>query len=73
MASELSEDIEDYDLYHVDFTTASEWEVFIARVEEIILEWKLNTRKVPPKSMNFAAAEWSTFTENISFAGKIFK
>ncbi|XP_073988534.1 RAB3 GTPase activating protein subunit 1 isoform X3 [Rhodnius prolixus] len=68
MASELSEDIEDYDLYHVDFTTASEWEVFIARVEEIILEWKLNTRKVPPKSMNFAAAEWSTFTENISFA-----
>ncbi|KAK9510621.1 hypothetical protein O3M35_005363 [Rhynocoris fuscipes] len=68
MASELSEDIEDYDLYHVDFTTASEWEVFIARVEEIIQEWKLNIRKVPLKITNLAAANWSTFTENISFA-----
>ncbi|CAF4735471.1 unnamed protein product, partial [Rotaria magnacalcarata] len=26
----------------VDYTTASDWERFIARIEEILSDWKLN-------------------------------
>ncbi|XP_014259581.1 rab3 GTPase-activating protein catalytic subunit [Cimex lectularius] len=61
----LSEDIE-Y-LHHVDFTTASEWEVFIARLEEVILNWNLPNRKVHHVKTKVKPV-WLSNTENISFA-----
>ncbi|KAL3864829.1 hypothetical protein ACJMK2_006481 [Sinanodonta woodiana] len=53
-----------------DFTTASEWERFIARVEEILHEWKLvNCEPKPPaKKGEYANGVWEEQTEELSFA-----
>ncbi|XP_058804801.1 rab3 GTPase-activating protein catalytic subunit [Phymastichus coffea] len=62
--------IEIDDVYHHDFTTASEWEVFIARIEEIIREWKLShvTLGPPLESGDFINLEWEENTEKLNFA-----
>lgn len=39
----MTEDAEDHEIFDInDFTTASDWERFIVRIEEIINEWKLS-------------------------------
>lgn len=43
----MNEEIDEFEIYHQDFTTASEWEVFIARLEEILNEWSLSKSKFP--------------------------
>ncbi|XP_031828496.1 RAB3 GTPase activating protein subunit 1 isoform X2 [Nomia melanderi] len=65
-------EIEDY--YH-DFTTASEWEVFIARLEEIMHEWKLPNRKIGPclKSGDFVNCQWEENFEKLHFADAEFE
>ncbi|XP_046465312.1 rab3 GTPase-activating protein catalytic subunit [Neodiprion pinetum] len=62
--------IEIEDTYHHDFTTASEWEVFIARLEEIIREWKLPRSKIcsPLKKGDFINLSWEATSENVHFA-----
>ncbi|XP_034945637.1 rab3 GTPase-activating protein catalytic subunit [Chelonus insularis] len=62
--------IEIEDFYHHDFTTASEWEVFIARLEEIIHEWRLPHTKIRPslKPGDFVNSEWEKKSEEFSFA-----
>ncbi|XP_076245852.1 RAB3 GTPase activating protein subunit 1 isoform X2 [Calliopsis andreniformis] len=62
--------IEIEDFYHHDFTTASEWEVFIARLEEIMHEWKLTNTKIGPclKSGDFVNCQWEENTEKLHFA-----
>lgn len=63
--------IEIEDFYHHDFTTASEWEVFIARLEEIVHEWKLPLAKIGPslKPGDFANLTWEQKSEDLNFAG----
>uniref|UniRef100_A0A8C6LHZ2 Rab3 GTPase-activating protein catalytic subunit n=1 Tax=Nothobranchius furzeri TaxID=105023 RepID=A0A8C6LHZ2_NOTFU len=41
-----------------DFTTASEWERFVSRVEEVLTGWKLTAEKVI----------WSCYIEGMSVA-----
>ncbi|KAF5298392.1 hypothetical protein FQR65_LT01170 [Abscondita terminalis] len=41
----MNEEIDESEFYHQDFTTASEWEVFIARLEEIVHQWKVDDLK----------------------------
>ena len=67
--------IEIEDVYHHDFTTASEWEVFIARLEEVIHEWKLSHTKLGPtlKEGDFVNLEWDENTEKLNFAGKCYR
>ncbi|XP_019887701.2 rab3 GTPase-activating protein catalytic subunit isoform X2 [Ooceraea biroi] len=62
--------VEIEDFYHHDFTTVSEWEVFIARLEEIMHEWKLSHTKVasPLKSGDFVNCEWHEASEKLNFA-----
>ncbi|XP_030764613.1 rab3 GTPase-activating protein catalytic subunit-like [Sitophilus oryzae] len=36
----MNEEIDESEFYHEDFTTASDWEIFIAHIEEIINQWK---------------------------------
>ncbi|XP_060518580.1 rab3 GTPase-activating protein catalytic subunit [Cylas formicarius] len=36
----MNEEIDESEFYHQDFTTASDWEIFIARIEEIVNQWK---------------------------------
>lgn len=63
--------VEIEDFYHHDFTTASEWEMFIARLEEIMHEWKLPNAKVGPclKSGDFVNCSWKENSEKLHFAG----
>lgn len=64
-------DIESEDIYHYDFTTASELEIFIARLEELIQEWKLPQKPTeqPLKKNDFKNLKWCFTSEAISFAG----
>ncbi|CAK1544184.1 unnamed protein product [Leptosia nina] len=68
----MNEEIDEYDIYHQDFTTASEWEVFIARLEEVMLDWKLTKTKLP-KLTQENTKKWSTRTEEISLLGLDFR
>lgn len=69
----LQGDIDDQEVYHYDFTTASEWEIFIARLEEVIHEWKIphSNSRPPLKSGQLFNSEWETKSETLSFAGTI--
>lgn len=63
----MNEEIDESEFYHQDFTTASEWEIFIARMEEVIQEWrnectKQESFKVQP------GCNWSNKSEKIPFA-----
>nr|XP_033333565.1 rab3 GTPase-activating protein catalytic subunit isoform X1 [Megalopta genalis] len=62
--------VEIEDFYHHDFTTASEWEVFIARLEEIMHEWKLPNKKIGRclKSGDFVNCQWEENFEKLYFA-----
>jgi len=66
----MAEEIDDNDFFQQDFTTASEWEIFNARLEEIFHEWKLSY--VLPsddlKKDELSLCEWVTQSENIFFA-----
>lgn len=66
----MNEEVDDSDFYHQDFTTASDWEVFIARIEEIIHEWKLPYVKqgAPLTRNQLWENKWKTLTECINFA-----
>ncbi|KAJ8320495.1 hypothetical protein KUTeg_002082 [Tegillarca granosa] len=62
---------EDTDVFEItDFTTASEWERFIARLEEILHEWKLVNRiPLPPVPKNdFLTGSWLEKTDDLYFA-----
>lgn len=70
MQEEQFKEIEQ-NVYHHDFTTTTEWEVFIAKLEEIIQEWKLPDVKmsVPLQRGDFLNLSWHTKSEKLNFAG----
>lgn len=53
-----------------DFTTASEWERFIARIEEILHEWKLvnHEPRTPALKDQYAHGTWADKSEELIFA-----
>ena len=61
------------DVHHHDFTTATEWEVFIATLEDIMRKWKVSdeNRSAPLKKGDFVNLPWETQTQTLSFAGQI--
>lgn len=67
----MSEEIDDNEYFQQDFTTASEWEIFNARLEEIFHEWKLpyiESNGWPLTENQLAFCEWITQNEAIFFA-----
>ncbi|XP_045512075.1 rab3 GTPase-activating protein catalytic subunit isoform X2 [Pieris brassicae] len=68
----MNEEIDEYDIYHQDFTTASEWEVFIARLEEVMQEWHLPTSKLAKQFSDYTK-KWLTKTEDIKLHGLDFR
>ncbi|XP_055612781.1 rab3 GTPase-activating protein catalytic subunit [Uranotaenia lowii] len=74
----LNEEVDDSEFFQQDFTTASEWEVFNARLEEIFHEWKLSygrhqtagssaySRKLLRDELSFC--EWQVSREPLKFA-----
>lgn len=60
------------DTFNQDFTTATRWEVFCARLEEIIHDWKLafkkqSVEKLPPNALS--TNEWETKEELVTYDG----
>ncbi|XP_038160458.1 rab3 GTPase-activating protein catalytic subunit [Cyprinodon tularosa] len=54
-----------------DFTTASEWERFVSRVEEVLNEWKLTESyvgKSSPGKGAFVSGSWGEQSHNVHFA-----
>ncbi|XP_012323877.1 rab3 GTPase-activating protein catalytic subunit isoform X1 [Aotus nancymaae] len=53
-----------------DFTTASEWERFISKVEEVLNDWKLigNSSGKPLEKGIFTSGTWEEKSDEISFA-----
>ncbi|XP_043930878.1 rab3 GTPase-activating protein catalytic subunit isoform X2 [Protopterus annectens] len=53
-----------------DFTTSSEWERFISKVEEVLNEWKLigSTSSKPVEKGIYNSGEWEEKSTEISFA-----
>ncbi|KAJ3655242.1 hypothetical protein Zmor_014378 [Zophobas morio] len=62
----MNEEIDESEFYHQDFTTASEWEIFIARVEEIINQWKTEDLKDEQTECDLSP-EWFIKSESLSF------
>lgn len=66
----MTDEIDDNDFFQQDFTTASEWEIFNARLEEIFHEWKLPYveigRDLKPDELSLC--DWIEQTENLYFA-----
>uniref|UniRef100_A0AAR2K619 Rab3 GTPase-activating protein catalytic subunit n=1 Tax=Pygocentrus nattereri TaxID=42514 RepID=A0AAR2K619_PYGNA len=53
-----------------DFTTASEWERFVSRVEEVLNDWKLIGSNVgkPPEKGEYTSGTWEENSREINFA-----
>uniref|UniRef100_A0A8B9KJQ6 Rab3 GTPase-activating protein catalytic subunit n=1 Tax=Astyanax mexicanus TaxID=7994 RepID=A0A8B9KJQ6_ASTMX len=53
-----------------DFTTASEWERFVSRVEEVLNDWKLIGSNVgrPPEKGEYTTGTWEEKSKEINFA-----
>lgn len=69
----LGEEFDEQDVYHYDFTTASEWEIFIARLEEVFHDWKVShiPLKPPLKHGELLQSTWETKVDSLKFAGKL--
>lgn len=69
------EQIDDSEFFHQDFTTASEWEVFNARLEEQIHEWRLPHIEpgVPLQRDELSLCPWTVTNETITFADVEFR
>ncbi|KAK3875371.1 hypothetical protein Pcinc_019752 [Petrolisthes cinctipes] len=67
-----TQDADDQEVFEiVDFTTASEWECFIATVEETIHEWRLSGERPPQSPLTrgqLATARWREKNVVIKFA-----
>lgn len=66
----MAEEIDDSEFFQQDFTTASEWEIFNARLEEHFHEWKLSfVEPGPPlKPDQLSLCEWLVSKETVQFA-----
>ncbi|KAJ8729221.1 hypothetical protein PYW08_000802 [Mythimna loreyi] len=67
----MNEEIDEYDIYHQDFTTVSEWEVFIARIEEVLNEWRLSKSSLSKLSGEYTK-KWTSKSEEIHFQSNKF-
>lgn len=54
-----------------DFTTASEWERFVSKVEEVLNDWKLigsSAGHVTPEKGEYTSGNWGEKSQDINFA-----
>lgn len=58
-------EMDDEDVHHVDFTTASTLEVFIARIKEVFIDWGLNQVDQSVWKGDYNKGVWSTQSETI--------
>lgn len=67
----MNEEVDDQDFCQHDFTTTTDWEIFIAHLEKTFQEWKLPKVKIEPrlKKGELSEGEWKRTSEEILFAG----
>lgn len=63
---DMNEEIDESEFYTQDFTTASEWEIFIARIEEVVNLWKTTVDDKPDEVDDTCI--WNVKSEKITFA-----
>lgn len=63
----MNEEIDESEFYQQDFTTASEWEIFVARMEEIINQWKTEDMKNEPSPVAEVQNIWEIRSEKLCF------
>uniref|UniRef100_A0A182SPS2 Uncharacterized protein n=1 Tax=Anopheles maculatus TaxID=74869 RepID=A0A182SPS2_9DIPT len=69
--SVTNEEVDDTEFFQQDFTTASDWELFNARLEEIFHEWKLSFGQSTFRKLGhheLASCRWNVARETIKFA-----
>nr|XP_046232614.1 rab3 GTPase-activating protein catalytic subunit isoform X1 [Scatophagus argus] len=69
MAAESDPESEVFEI--TDFTTASEWERFVSRVEEVLNDWKLignSAGKLSPEKGEYTSGTWEEKSQDINFA-----
>ncbi|XP_062861672.1 rab3 GTPase-activating protein catalytic subunit [Trichomycterus rosablanca] len=68
MAADSDPECEVFEI--TDFTTASEWERFVSRVEETLNDWKLIGSNVgkPPEKGEYTTGTWEDESREINFA-----
>ncbi|XP_053677020.1 rab3 GTPase-activating protein catalytic subunit-like [Anopheles nili] len=67
----MNEEVDDTEFFQQDFTTASDWELFNARLEEIFHEWKLSFGQSAFRKLQhheLATCRWNKARETIKFA-----
>uniref|UniRef100_A0A8D3B901 Rab3 GTPase-activating protein catalytic subunit n=1 Tax=Scophthalmus maximus TaxID=52904 RepID=A0A8D3B901_SCOMX len=69
MATESDPESEVFEI--TDFTTASEWERFVSKVEEVLNDWKLignSAGNLSPEKGEYTRGTWGEKSQDISFA-----
>ncbi|KFB44905.1 hypothetical protein ZHAS_00012817 [Anopheles sinensis] len=67
----MNEEVDDAEFFQQDFTTASDWELFNARLEEIFHEWKLSYGQGTFRKLGdheLATCKWNVARETIKFS-----
>uniref|UniRef100_A0AAG5DGE6 Rab3 GTPase-activating protein catalytic subunit n=2 Tax=Anopheles atroparvus TaxID=41427 RepID=A0AAG5DGE6_ANOAO len=67
----MNEEVDDTEFFQQDFTTASDWELFNARLEEIFHEWKLSFGQGTFRKLahhELASCKWNVARETIKFS-----
>lgn len=64
-----NDEIDENEYFQQDFTTASEWEVFNARLEEIFNDWKLSYSEISEtlSKNQIKSSDWKISVDNINF------
>jgi len=60
--------IEEEEVFEItDFTNVTDWEKFVAQIDEKIIDWQLNcyARLPPLKKGEFTSGEWETVSEKL--------
>ncbi|XP_054860728.1 rab3 GTPase-activating protein catalytic subunit isoform X2 [Amphiprion ocellaris] len=68
----MAADSDESEVFEItDFTTASEWERFVSRVEEVLNDWKLtgnSASRLSPEKGSYTSGTWCEKSQDINFA-----
>ncbi|XP_063701682.1 rab3 GTPase-activating protein catalytic subunit [Culicoides brevitarsis] len=70
-----TQEIDDSDFFHQDFSTASEWENFSAQLEQVLHEWKIPSSKLEKdlETNQLLLCNWKILKDNITFSNTDFE
>lgn len=64
----MAEEIDENEFFHEDYTTASEWEVFNHKLNEIFVTDFMLTENINNENCDLESCEWEVIEKDISFA-----